>query len=117
MEAKENIRIFTTPILDNIKILEYTGPVIVRNVRAMSIVHDLLTRVRDVVGGRSGSYQDLMKKMEEEVLEEIKDKARNMGANAVVDFKLDYDNIDGLLMASAQGTAVVLDGWAVEAEP
>lgn len=114
MEEKENIRIFTTPILDNIKILEYMETVIVRNVRAMSIVHDLLTRVRDVVGGRSGSYQDLMKKMEEEVLEEIKEKARKMGANAVIDFKLDYDSIDGLLMASAQGTAVVLDGWAAE---
>ena len=112
MEDKEKIRIFTTPILDNIKILEYMGPVIVRNVRAMSIVHDLLTRVRDVVGGRSGSYQDLMKKMEEEVLEEIKEKSREMGANAIIDFKLDYDSIDGLLMASAQGTAVVLDGWA-----
>ncbi len=114
MEAKDNIRIFTTPILDNIKILEYMETVIVRNVRAMSIVHDLLTRVRDVVGGRSGSYQDLMKKMEEEVLEEIKEKARKMGANAIIDFKLDYDSIDGLLMASAQGTAVVLDGGAAE---
>lgn len=114
MAEKENIRIFTTPILDNIKILEYIGPVIVRNVRAMSIVHDWMTRVRDVVGGRSGSYQDLMKKMEEEIMEELKEKAAKMGANAVIDFKLDYDSIDGLLMASVQGTAVVIDGWATE---
>ncbi len=114
MEDKNNIRIFTTPILDDIKILEYLGPVIIRNVRAMSIVHDLMTRVRDVVGGRSGSYQDLMKKMEDEVMAELKEEARKMGANAVIDFKLDYDNIDGLLMASVQGTAVVLDGGSAE---
>lgn len=110
MEDKDNIRIFTTPILENIKILEYKGPVIIRNVRAMSIVHDWMTRVRDVIGGRSGSYQNLMKKMEDEVMAELKEETRKMGANAVIDFKLDYDNIDGLLMASVQGTAVVLDG-------
>jgi uncharacterized protein YbjQ (UPF0145 family) len=51
-----------------------------------------------------------MKKMQDEVMEELKEEVRKMGANAVVDFKLDYDNIDGLLMASVQGTAVVLDG-------
>ena len=47
-------------------------------------------------------------------MEELKVKVREMGANAVINFKLDYDSIDGLLMASVQGTAVVLDGWAVE---
>ena len=109
-----NIRIFTTPILDDIKILEYLGPVIIRNVRAMSIVHDWMTRVRDVIGGRSGSYQDLMKKMEDEVMEELMEEAQKMGANAVIDFKLDYDSIDGLLMASVQGTAVVLDVGSAE---
>ncbi len=83
---EENIRIFTTPILDDVKILEYKEPVIVRNVRAMSIIHDMMTRVRDVVGGRSGSYQDLMKKMEEEVIEELKEKARAMGASQRVTF-------------------------------
>ena len=105
----DDIRIFTTPILDGIKITEYKGIVIVRNVSAINIVKDLMTRVRDFVGGRSGSYQGAMKKMEEAVLAEVKAEAVKKGANAVVDFSLDYDSIDGLLMASAKGTAVVIE--------
>ena len=105
----DDIRIFTTPILDGIKITEYKGIVIVRNVSAINIVKDLMTRVRDVFGGRSGSYQGAMKKMEEAVLAEVKAEAVKKGANAIVDFSLDYDSIDGLLMASAKGTAVVIE--------
>ena len=104
-----DIKIFTTPILDGIKIIEYKQPLIVRNVRAMSIIHDLMTRVRDVVGGRSGAYQDVMKKIEEEIIDEIKEKAIEQGANAIVGFNLDFDSIDGLLMGCAQGTAVVIE--------
>ena len=105
----DDIKIFTTPILDGIRILEYKDPLIVRNVRAMSIIHDLMTRVRDVVGGRSGAYQDVMKKIEDEVFDEIKLKAIEQGANAIVGFNLDFDSIDGLLMGCAQGTAVVIE--------
>ena len=104
-----DVKIFTTPILDGIRILEYKDPLIVRNVRAMSIIHDLMTRVRDIVGGRSGAYQDVMKKIEDEVIEEIKLKAVEQGANAIVGFNLDFDSIDGLLMGCAQGTAVVIE--------
>ncbi len=104
-----DIRIFTTPILDGIRIIEYKGIVIVRNVSAINIVKDLMTRVRDIVGGRSGSYQDAMKKMEEAVLADAKAEAVKKGANAIVDFSLDFDSIDGLLMASAKGTAVVIE--------
>ena len=105
----DDIKIFTTPILDGIRILEYKDPLIIRNVRAMSIVHDLMTRVRDFVGGRSGAYQDVMKKIEDEIIEEIKAKAVEQGANAIVGFNLDFDSIDGLLMGCAQGTAVVIE--------
>ena len=49
-----------------------------------------------------------MKQMEDEVLAEAKEKAAQLGANAIVGFKLDYDSIDTLLMASGMGTAVVI---------
>ena len=104
----DEVRIFTTPILDGISIKEYKGMVIVRNVSAINVVKDLMTRVRDFVGGRSGSYQDQMKKMENDVIAEAKLEAQKRGANAIVDFKLDFDSIDTLLMASAKGTAVII---------
>ena len=104
----DEVNIFTTPILDGINIKEYKGIVIVRNVSAINVVKDLMTRVRDFVGGRSGSYQDQMKKMEKDVIAEAREEAQKLGANAIVDFKLDFDSIDTLLMASAKGTAVVI---------
>ena len=106
----EEIRIFTTPILDGIRIKEYKGFVIVRNVRAINIIRDIFTSLRDIIGGRSESYEDVMKDMQDEVLSEAKAEAGRLGANAIVGFHIDYDNIgskrNSLLMASGQGTAV-----------
>jgi uncharacterized protein YbjQ (UPF0145 family) len=104
----EDVKIFTTPILDGIQIKEYKGIVLVRNVSAINVIKDLMTRVRDFVGGRSGSYQAEMKKIEQSVIDEAKQQALELGANAIVDFKLDFDSIDTLLMASAKGTAVII---------
>jgi len=108
-----DVQIFTTPILDGIKIKEYKGIVIARNVRAVNIVRDFFTSFRDIFGGRSASYQDVMKSMQDNVIAEAKEEARKRGANAIVGFSLDYDNIGSknksLLMASAKGTAVVIE--------
>jgi uncharacterized protein YbjQ (UPF0145 family) len=109
----DDIQIFTTPILDGIKIKEYKGIVIARNVRAINIVRDFFTSFRDIFGGRSGSYQEVMKAMQAEVVAEAKEEAKKLGANAIVGFSLDYDNIGSkrksLLMASAKSTAVVIE--------
>ena len=86
---------------------------IARNVRAINIVRDFLTSFRDIIGGRSGSYQEVMKAMQAEVVAEAKQEAKKLGANAIIGFSLDYDNIGSkrksLLMASAKGTAVGIE--------
>ena len=109
----DDIQIFTTPILDGIKIREYKGVVIVRNVRAVNIIRDFFTSFRDIFGGRSASYQEVMESMESDVIAELKEEAIKKGANAIVGFTLDYDNIGSksksLIMASAKGTAVVIE--------
>ena len=109
----DDVRIFTTPILDGLRITEYKDVIIVRNVRGVNIVRDFLTVFRDIFGGRSGSYQEVMKQMQDDVIAEAKAEARRMGANAIVGFSLDYDNVGSkgksLLMASAKGTAVVIE--------
>ena len=108
-----DIKIFTTPILDGIRIKEYKGLVVVRNVRAVNIIRDFFTVFRDIFGGRSGAYQEVMGSMQEDVIAEAKEEAKRLGANAIVGFSLDYDNIGAkgksLLMASAKGTAVVIE--------
>jgi uncharacterized protein YbjQ (UPF0145 family) len=109
----DDVQIFTTPILDGIKIKEYKGIVIVRNVRAVNIVRDFFTSFRDVFGGRSASYQEVMRLMQDDVIAEAKEEAKRLGGNAIVGFALDYDNVGSknksLMMASAKGTAVVIE--------
>jgi uncharacterized protein YbjQ (UPF0145 family) len=107
-----DIQIFTTPILDGIKIRQYKGIVIVRNVRAVNVIRDFFTSFRDIFGGRSESYQEVMRLMQDDVIAEAKGEAMRLGANAIVGFTLDYDNVGSknksLVMASARGTAVVI---------
>jgi uncharacterized protein YbjQ (UPF0145 family) len=108
-----DVQIFTTPILDGIKIRQYKRIVIVRNVRAVNVIRDIFTSFRDIFGGRSASYQEVMRMMQDDVIAEARNEAARLGANAIVGFSLDYDNIGSknksLLMASAKGTAVVID--------
>ena len=106
------IPILTTPMLEGVTVTEYKGLVTARNVRAVNVVRDFLTAFRDFFGGRSVSYQEVMSDMEREVLAEIQADAARLGANAVIGFTLDFDNIGSknksLLMAHGKGTAVVI---------
>jgi len=100
----------TTPLLDGVRIREYVGPVVVRNVRAVNIIRDLFTRFRDIFGGRSASYQEVIDDMYREIMLEVRQRAEAMGANAVVGLRMDFESIGSkgtsLVMATAQGTAV-----------
>jgi len=77
------------------------------------VIRDFFTAFRDFFGGRATSYQDVMADMEKEVLAEVSATAQQMGANAVIGFSLDFDNIGSknksLLMAHGKGTAVVIE--------
>ncbi len=107
-----DIPVLTTPIVEPGKVIEYKGLITAKNVRAINIFRDFFTAIRDVVGGRSESYQDVMSGMENEVISDIRAQAARMGANAVIGFTLDFDNIGSkdksLLMAYGKGTAVVM---------
>jgi uncharacterized protein YbjQ (UPF0145 family) len=106
------IPILTTPIVEGATIVEYKGIVTARNVRAVNIIRDFFTSFRDIVGGRSGSYQEIMDQIEQEVFEEIRQDTVTMGGNAVIGFTFDIESIGSkdksLIMAHGRGTAVVL---------
>ena len=105
--------ILTTPIIEGRKIIEYKGLVTAKNVRAVNVIRDFLTSFRDFFGGRSGSYQDVIDDIQREVIQEISLAAKNMGANAIIGFQLDFDNVGSknksLIMAFAKGTAVIVE--------
>lgn len=112
------LRIFTTPTLQDIRILSYNGYVSARSVHAINILQDAFTSIRDVVGGRSESYQNVMQDIQKEVVREIWKAARQAGGDAIIGFHMDFENISSkggsLLLAYAQGTAVTLEDLTEE---
>lgn len=99
----------TTPGLEGRRIVEYLGVVTGETVLGANIFRDLFAGIRDIVGGRSGSYEKELKKAREIAFEEIREEARRLGANAVVGVDIDYEVLgakNGMLMVSVSGTAV-----------
>jgi len=84
-----------------------TGEVIV----GANIFRDLFASITDIVGGRSGKYENVLARAREEALSEMRMRAAEMGANAVVGVDLDYEVLGSngsMLMVSATGTAVTV---------
>ncbi|MBJ6364070.1 YbjQ family protein [Paenibacillus sp. GCM10012307] len=99
--------ISTTPTLEGRPIQDYIGIVNGEAIMGANIVRDFLASITDVVGGRSGAYEDKLKEARDVAFEEMKEQARRMGANGIVGIDIDYEIIrDGMLMVAVSGTAV-----------
>jgi uncharacterized protein YbjQ (UPF0145 family) len=101
----------TTPTVDGRVISEYLGVVTGEAILGANIVRDLFAGIRDIVGGRSGAYEEELRKARQIALEEMTAEATARGADAVVGIDLDYETVGGqgsMLMVSASGTAVRL---------
>ena len=71
---------------------------------------DIFASIRDIVGGRSGSYEKVLREAKDTALREMQEQAQNMGANAVIGVDLDYETVNGsMLMVTASGTAVTIE--------
>jgi uncharacterized protein YbjQ (UPF0145 family) len=100
----------TTPTIEGRRISEYKGIVTGEAILGANLVRDLFASVRDIVGGRSGSYEKELQRAREIALDEMRDAARRLGANAIVGIDLDYEVLGAgasMLMVAASGTAVV----------
>lgn len=109
-----DIQITTTQNFEGRRIREYKGLVGGDAILGANIFRDFFAGIRDLVGGRSGSYEKVLRAAKSEALEDMIAAARERGANAVVGVDLDYETIqiqDGgaMLMVSATGTAVVVE--------
>ena len=101
----------TTPSIEGRPIQAYLGIVVGEAIVGANIFRDLFAGIRDIVGGRSGAYEQELQKARDIALGEMQDRARELGAEAVVGVDLDYEVLganNGMLMVSASGTAVKL---------
>lgn len=108
----EKFLITSTPILDGMKILSYLGIVNTNIVIGTNFFSDFAASFTDVFGGSSGTYQRKMDNMYDSAKKELVSKAKNMGANAVIGFRIEFDEISGkgksMFMLSATGTACIV---------
>ena len=99
--------ISTTNTLEGKKITSYLGIVTGETIIGANIFRDFFAGIRDIVGGRSGAYEEVLKEARETALKELEEKATQAGANAIIGVDLDYETIgQSMLMVTASGTAI-----------
>lgn len=102
----------TTPTLEGHRIVDYRGVVTGEAILGANVFKDIFAGIRDIVGGRSASYEREMQKARDIAMQELEQSALALGANAIVGIDLDYEVVGpqgGMMMVSASGTAVVID--------
>ncbi len=99
--------ITTTHSIEGRPILDYHGVVVGEVIMGANIVRDLFAGITDIVGGRSGAYEQKLDEARREAMREIEERAAALGANAVVGVDIDYEVVgNSMLMVSVSGTAV-----------
>ena len=102
----------TTNNIEGRKAVRYLGLVSGDAILGANIFRDFFASVRDIVGGRSAAYEAELRKAKDIALDEMRQQARNLGANAIIGIDIDYETIGAngsMLMVSASGTAVVVE--------
>ena len=101
----------TTPQIEGHPIREYKGVVTGETIIGANAFKDFFAGIRDIVGGRAGSYEKVLIEAKDTSLQEMMPRAQALGANAIVGIDLDYETIGAngsMLMVAASGTAVVI---------
>ncbi len=99
----------TTQSIEGRSITGYQGIVVGETIMGANFVRDMFARVTDIVGGRSGQYENKLRHAREAAMADLEEEARAMGADAVVGIDIDYEIIgDSMMMVSVSGTAVRL---------
>ncbi|MBQ3806161.1 MAG: heavy metal-binding domain-containing protein [Prevotella sp.] len=103
--------ISTTPQIEGHTIREYKGVVTGETIIGANFVKDFFAGIRDIIGGRSGSYEKVLIEAKDTSLAEMQQRAMELGANAIVGVDIDYETIgqnNSMLMVATSGTAVVI---------
>ena len=101
----------TTHTIENKPATAYLGIVSGETIIGANIFKDFFAGIRDIVGGRSGSYEKVLREAKDTALKEMTENALSLGAEAVIAVDLDYETVGpngGMLMVTASGTAVKL---------
>ena len=98
----------TTPSIEGKRITAYHGIVVGEAILGANVIRDLFAGITDILGGRSGAYEEELGKARKTALKEMEERAP-AGTNAIVGVDLGYEVINNMLMVSASGTAVTVE--------
>ena len=101
----------TTPQIEGHTIREYKGVVTGETIIGANMFKDFFAGIRDIVGGRAGAYEKVLREAKDTSLNEMMQRAMAMGANGIVSIDIDYETIGAngsMLMVATSGTAVVI---------
>jgi uncharacterized protein YbjQ (UPF0145 family) len=102
----------TTHNVEGKRVVEYKGLVAGEAILGANLFRDLFASVRDIVGGRSGSYERVLSDARNTAIDDLKARAKELGANAVIGVDIDYETVGtngSMLMVTAAGTAVRIE--------
>ena len=102
----------TTNTVEGKRVVHYYGVISGETIIGANSFRDFFASIRDIVGGRSSSYEQVLREAKATALKELQDEAAALGANAVIGIDLDYETVGGngsMLMVTASGTAVYLE--------
>jgi uncharacterized protein YbjQ (UPF0145 family) len=110
LKLKNIMLLTTTPGIEGRTIREYKAIVTGETIIGANIFKDILAGIRDVIGGRSGSYERVVREAKDTAMREMIERARQYGADAIVGIDLEtVGKGGGMLMVTASGTAVTLN--------
>ena len=95
----------TTPTIEGYPVKQYLGVVASETIIGANVFRDIMAGLRDFFGGRSSSYEEVLKKAKDTALQELQERAAALGANAVIGIDLDYETVGSngsMLMVTAQ---------------
>lgn len=103
----------TTDVIEGTRVKAYLGIVTAEVVYGTNVLRDFFAGIRDFMGGRTGSYEEIFQKGHQKALQELEQRARKLGADAIVGIEIDTGTINvdekgALLLITARGTAVKL---------
>ena len=101
----------TTPQIEGCPIRQYKGIVTGETIIGANLLKDFMAGIRDIVGGRSSSYERVLRQAKDTSMQEMAERAQALGANAIIGIDIDYETIgkdNSMLMVATSGTAVVI---------
>ena len=103
--------ISTTPTLEGYPVRQYLGVVTGETIVGANLFKDFMANIRDIVGGRAGSYEKVLLEAKDTSLAEMSRRAEALGANAILGVDIDYETVGqngSMLMVATSGTAVII---------